>query len=261
MAKVLLVEDEPRMAQAVGELLRRDGYAVDVYGDGLSGAQAIRERSYDVMILDVMLPGRSGTSLASMARELGLATPIIMLTAKSTVDDKIVGLDAGADDYVTKPFDARELSARVRAQLRRVAASDGHDVPAMSREPDALMQFDDVEFDPASLTLRCRAMAACDPVTGMASTTDGHDVGHDVVLSRREAALMTVFMENPEQVLSRDQLRAAAWPDDGGSEYNIVEVYCSFLRRKLAFIGSRARIKAVRGIGYALRGGADHAAR
>ncbi|RSX54397.1 DNA-binding response regulator [Bifidobacterium goeldii] len=233
MARLLLVEDESRMAQAVAELLRREGYAVDVCGDGESGAQAIRERTYDAMILDVMLPGRSGTSLATMTRDLGLTTPIIMLTAKTSVDDKVTGLDSGADDYLTKPFAVPELLARVRAQLRRVGALDDHAACSRTRT------FADLSWDVSSLTLRC--------------TTSGQST----TLSQRESALFETLLDNADQVLSRDQLRAAAWPQAYGSDYNSVEVYCSFLRRKLAFVGSTVQIRAVRGLGYVLRDGKD----
>lgn len=228
--RLLLVEDEPRMAQSVAELLRREGYEVDVCSDGLLGAQAIRERSYDTLILDVMLPGRSGTSLAAMARELGLGTPIIMLTAKSTIEDKVEGLDAGADDYLTKPFASRELLARVRAQLRRTGVIGHTDATARP-----LPRFADLELDEQSLTLRNTAN------------------GQHTVVSQREAALLAAFMRNPTQVLSREQLRQEAWPDADGGDYNSIEVYCSFLRRKFAFLQSTARIKAVRGLGYMLR--------
>ncbi|MBW3091989.1 response regulator transcription factor [Bifidobacterium sp. 82T10] len=233
MARLLLVEDEDRMAQAVAELLRREGHEVDVCGDGEAGAQAIRERPYDAMILDVMLPGRSGTSLAAMTRELGLATPIIMLTAKTSVDDKVTGLDSGADDYLTKPFAVPELLARVRAQLRRVGALDG---PAARTRPRT---FADLSWDTSSLTLHCTAS------------------GQSATLSQRESALFETLLDHPGQVLSRDQLRAAAWPQADGGDYNSVEVYCSFLRRKLAFVGSSVHIKAVRGLGYVLRDGKD----
>lgn len=233
MATLLLVEDEERMAQAVAELLRREGHDVDVRNDGESGAQAIRERAYDAMILDVMLPGCSGMSLAAMTRDLGLATPIIMLTAKTAVDDKVAGLDAGADDYLTKPFAVPELLARVRAQLRRVGALDDHVARPQTRT------FADLSWDASSLTLRCTA-------NGLSTT-----------LSQRESALFETLLDHPGQVLSRDQLRSAAWPQTDGGDYNSVEVYCSFLRRKLAFVGSTARIKAVRGLGYVLRDGKD----
>lgn len=222
--KVLLVEDEERMLQALTELLRQEGYEVDECSDGVSGLDAVLSNIYDLIILDVMLPGKSGFSIVREARESGVKTPILMLTAKGELDDKVTGLDSGADDYLTKPFMTRELLARIRALCRRnVTAADGS------------LSFGDLALDTQAFQLHCSA------------------TGQSVRLSGKEYRLMEYLLANKGRILSREQLAVKIWGYDNEAEYNNVEVYLSFTRKKLAFIGSAVEIKAVRGIGYELR--------
>lgn len=222
--KVLLVEDEYRMAQALQEILRQENYEVDYCADGVSGLEALESDIYDVVILDVMLPGMNGFEIVKHARKEGIRTPILMLTAKAEVDDKVKGLDSGADDYLTKPFMTKELLARVRALGRRnVNTSDG------------AMRYEDIELDISTATLTC---------TGN---------GQSVRLSEKECRIMEYLIANQNQILSREQLALKIWGIENEAEYNNVEVYMSFTRKKLNFINSKTEIKAVRGLGYELR--------
>lgn len=222
--RLLLVEDEKRMAQALCQILRLEKYEVDHYANGIEGLQAIQSDIYDIIILDVMLPGMNGFEIARKARENGISTPILMLTAKAELDDKVEGLDSGADDYLTKPFMTRELLARLRALARR-----------SMNTPDGIVRCADISLDINSLTLCC-------------DTT-----GQTVRLSEKEYRLLEYLMANQGQILSREQLAVKIWGYDNEAEYNNVEVYLSFTRKKLAYVGARTEIKAVRGVGYELR--------
>ncbi|MCD8353026.1 MAG: response regulator transcription factor [Clostridiales bacterium] len=222
--KLILIEDEPRMADALEELLRQEGYDVDCFFRGDDGLAAICGGQYDGAILDVMLPGLSGIEVAAGCRKAGVRTPILMLTAKSELDDKVLGLDAGADDYLTKPFHPRELLARVRALCRR-------GLPLV----DDRLCVGDLALDTKSLTLHCTA------------------TGQSVHLSEKECRVLEYLLANQTQILSKEQLAVKIWGYENGAEYNKVEVYISFARKKLAFVGSRVEIKAVRGAGYELR--------
>lgn len=222
--RLLLVEDEKRMAQALCQILRLEKYEVDHYANGIEGLQAIQSDIYDIIILDVMLPGMNGFEIARKAREKGISTPILMLTAKAELDDKVEGLDSGADDYLTKPFMTRELLARLRALARR-----------SMNTPDGIVRCADISLDINSLTLCC-------------DTT-----GQTVRLSEKEYRLLEYLMANQGQILSREQLAVKIWGYDNEAEYNNVEVYLSFTRKKLAYVGARTEIKAVRGVGYELR--------
>ena len=222
--KLLLVEDEKRMAQALCEILRLEKYDVDWCADGESGMNAVESGIYDLIVLDVMLPGKSGFEIARQARRAGIKTPILMLTAKGELDDKVMGLDSGADDYLTKPFETRELLARLRALGRRnLPSSDGQ------------LTYGDISLDTNSVTLRCLAN------------------GQSVRLSEKEYRILEYLMANQGRILTREQLAVKIWGYESEAEYNNVEVYMSFTRRKLTFIGARTEIKAVRGIGYELR--------
>ena len=223
--KLLLVEDERRMAQALSELLRQEGYEVDAFSDGSEGALAAASGIYDLIVLDVMLPGRDGFSIAREARRAGVSAPILMLTAKGEVEDKVRGLDEGADDYLTKPFLTQELLARLRALSRR----------GSSTAPSEELVCGDVALDPATFSLE-------NPLTG-----------ETVRLSEKEYRILEYFLRNRGRILTREQLAERIWGLESDAEYNKVEVYLTFTRKKLAFVGSRAEIKAVRGIGYELR--------
>lgn len=222
--RLLLIEDEKRMAQALYQILRLEKYEVDHYANGIEGLAAIESQIYDIIILDVMLPGMNGFEIARQARKKGICTPILMLTAKAELDDKVEGLDSGADDYLTKPFLTKELLARLRALVRRSFNSS-----------DGLLRFGDIALDTSSMTLTC-------------STT-----GQSVRLSEKEYRLLEYLVGNHGQILSREQMSVKIWGYDSDAEYNNVEVYLSFTRKKLAFVGSKTEIKAVRGVGYELR--------
>ena len=222
--KILLVEDEKRMAQALCQILRLENYEVDHCSDGLSGLEAIETDIYDIIILDVMLPKMNGFDIARKTRQKGIRTPILMLTAKSELDDKVVGLDSGADDYLTKPFMTKELLARIRALGRRTIHSS-----------DGTLTFGDIKLDAGLATLIC--------------TTNEQRVR----LSEKEYKILEYMISNQGQILTREQLAVKIWGFESEAEYNNVEVYMSFTRKKLAFVGAKTVIKAVRGIGYELR--------
>lgn len=222
--KILLVEDEKRMAQALCQILRLEKYEVDHCADGLSGLEAIETDIYDIIILDVMLPGMNGFDIAGKTRQKGIRTPILMLTAKCELDDKVIGLDSGADDYLTKPFMTKELLARIRALGRRTINSS-----------DGTLTFGDIKLDAGLATLIC--------------TTNEQRVR----LSEKEYKILEYMISNQGQILTREQLAVKIWGFESEAEYNNVEVYMSFTRKKLAFVGAKTIIKAVRGIGYELR--------
>lgn len=224
--RVLLVEDETRMAQALCELLRQEGYQVDHCPDGYSGVTAAESGVYDMLILDVMVPGPDGFQIARQARAAGISAPILMLSARSELEDKVTGLDSGADDYLTKPFMPQELLARLRALGRRAL----HTV-------DRTASFGDICLDTGTLTLRCIRN------------------GQSVRLSEKEFHILSYLIANQGQILTREQLAVKIWGFENEAEYNNVEVYMSFTRRKLSFVESRTQIKAIRGIGYELRYG------
>ena len=222
--RILLVEDEKRMAQALCEILRLEKHEVDHYANGLDGLVAIESGIYDIVILDVMLPGMDGYTITKQARSKGIATPILILTAKADLDDKVMGLDSGADDYLTKPFMTRELLARIRALGRRtLGATDG------------VLSYGDIALDTGTLTLSCTKN------------------GQSVRLSEKEYHILEYFIANSGQVLTREQLAVKIWGFESDAEYNNVEVYMSFTRKKLAFVEAKTEIKAVRGVGYELR--------
>ncbi len=224
--KILLVEDEVRMAEALSELLRLEGYEVNICTDGISGMEAVCTGEYDIIVLDVMLPGVSGYEIARNARSLDEKTSILMLTAKSEVDDKVIGLDSGADDYLTKPFETKELLARLRALGRRNKS--------LITET---LSFGDITLNTNTFQLCCTVNS------------------QSVRLSKKEYRILELFLANRHQILTREQLVMKIWGYDSEAEYNNVEVYLSFVRKKLAFIGSAVEIKALRGIGYELRYG------
>jgi len=224
--RVLLAEDEKRMAAALVAILRQEKYNVDHMADGESALIALESNAYDIAVLDVMMPAMNGFDVARNARRKGIKTPILMLTAKSQVDDKVTGLDSGADDYLTKPFDTKELLARIRALMRR---KNGSDVQ------DGNLHFGDLELNVAGATLSCKT------------------TGQSIRLSEKELRILEYMFGNRDQIMTREQLAVKIWGFESEAEYNNVEVYMSFTRRKLAFVGSRVEIKAVRGLGYELR--------
>ena len=224
--RILLVEDEKRMAQALCEILRLEKYDVDHYDNGIDCLAAIESNIYDIIILDVMLPGMNGYEVAKRARSKGISTPILMLTAKAELDDKVTGLDSGADDYLTKPFMTKEFLARLRALGRRMQNSN-----------NGVLSYGDITLDTNTLTLSC-------------TVTE-----QSVRLSEKEYRILEYLIANSGQILTREQLAMKIWGFESDAEYNNVEVYMSFTRKKLHFIGAKTEIKAVRGMGYELRCG------
>jgi len=222
--RILLAEDEKRMAAALTALLRQEKYDVDPVEDGASALAALESGAYDMAVLDVMMPEMSGFEAARRARSAGVRIPILMLTAKSQLDDKITGLDSGADDYLTKPFQTKELLARLRALSRRSAGFQ-----------DGSLRFGDLCLDSSRAELTCER------------------TGQSVRLSEKELRILEYMLGNQGQIMTREQLAMKIWGFDNEAEYNNVEVYMSFTRKKLAFVGSRVEIKAVRGLGYELR--------
>ena len=218
--KILVVEDEQLLADSIGELLRDKGFEADVVYDGETGAQYAELGVYDLLILDVMLPGLDGYQLARRVRAARLGVPILMLTARSALEDRVTGLDAGADYYLTKPFHVRELLACVNALLRR----QGAQVDEISLGNTAL--------DLASATLLCG--------------------DRQVRLSAKEFEVMRALLQAGEKNLSKEAILAKVWGYDSEAVENHVEVYVGFLRKKLASIGSNIRIESIRRMGYHL---------
>ena len=221
--RLLIVEDEVRLADTLRQLLNRQGYTADVYYDGVSGLDNATTGIYDLMVLDVMLPGMNGFQVVKKLREAGVTTPVLMLTAKSDVSDRIHGLDCGADYYLTKPFEPEELLACVRTLLRR---SGGQ-----LQESDTLT-WGDLSLERTTFTLSCAERA--------------------VRLSRREYDLIELLMRNGNQVVTKEQMLVKVWGYDSQAEDNNVEVYISFLRRKLTHLHSAVKIKTLRMLGYCL---------
>lgn len=216
---VLIVEDDVRLANALGHILRENGYGTDLVHDGEQGLAYAESGLYDVIILDVMLPRRDGFSVAAELRRKNVSTPVLLLTARDAVRDKITGLDSGADDYMTKPFSPAELLAHLRALTRRQG---------------------DVLFETAQagdLTLNLESM---DLSCGVKS----------IHLSHKEFCLAKVLMANVGRVVSKETLIERVWGVESSAEDNNVEAYVSFLRKKLRFLGSTTSIETVRGVGY-----------
>ena len=220
--RLLFAEDDRDLARAVKALLEHSGYSVDVVYDGQDALDYAAGGGYDGLILDWMMPRLSGLQVLDALRRRDIAVPALMLTARDAVEDRVAGLDAGADDYLPKPFATTELLARVRALLRRKA----------SYAPDAL-RYADIELDRASMTLK-RGEAG-------------------VKLSNKAFQLMELLAEHPSVVHSVDQIMERVWGWDSEAEINVVWVNISFLRKKLKELGSRVEIKATRGVGYSLQ--------
>ena len=221
--RILIIEDEVRLASTLSELLHRQGYTTDICHDGLSGLDNAAGGIYDLVILDGMLPGLDGFSLLQQLRVGGSTTPVLMLTARSDVADRVRGLDSGADYYLTKPFDAQELLACVRLLLRR---SGGE-----SRTDNAI-SCGDLRLEPGTFLLYCGERS--------------------LRLSRREYDLLELLMRNQKIIVTKEQILLTVWGYDSDAEDNNVEVYISFLRRKLTHLHSQVTIKTIRLVGYCL---------
>jgi DNA-binding response OmpR family regulator len=217
--RILVVEDEPGIAKFVRQGLAEAGYAVDVAWDGREALDYALVADYDVFVLDIMLPKMDGLSLLRELRRRGIKTPSLMLTARDTIDNRVEGLDAGADDYLVKPFAFPELLARVRALLRRPPLQMG-----------TVLQVADLEMDTATREVRRN--------------------GRPVDLSPREFAVLEYLMRHPNQVLTRTQIAEHVWNFDFYNESNVVDVYVGYLRRKIDQQNDVPLIQTVRGVGY-----------
>ena len=220
--RVLVIEDEPRLAATLQDLLELEGYTADVRHDGEAGLDDALSSIYDVILLDVMLPKLDGFTVLRRLREAGNATPVLMLTARSEVSDRVEGLDRGADYYLTKPFNPKELLACVRALTRRQPELRNTDV----------LEFGGLRLEKNSFALSC----------GQRS----------VRLSRKEFDMMELLMLNRNLVLTKESLLLKIWGYESDAEDNNVEVYISFLRKKLAHIHAKVRIRTIRMVGYCL---------
>ena len=220
--RVLIVEDEVRLAATLQDLLEINGYTADVCHDGEAGLDNALSAIYDLILLDVMLPKLDGFTVLRRLRAEGSATPVLMLTARSEVSDKVTGLDSGADYYLTKPFDPKELLACIRALTRRQ--------PEL-REPDSLT-CGDLRLEQSSFTLCCG--------------------DRSVRLSRKEYDMMELLMLNQKLVITKEKLLLKVWGYESDAEDNNVEVYISFLRKKLDYLRSTVKIKTIRMVGYCL---------
>jgi DNA-binding response OmpR family regulator len=220
--RILVAEDEHKLAAVVRRGLEEHGYAVDVAYDGDDALAMAEIEPYDLIILDIMLPGTDGLTVCRRLRSERRNVPVLMLTARDTVDDRVAGLDAGADDYLVKPFAFRELLARVRALLRR----DG-----LSRDP--ILRVGDLEVDTVSHEVR-------------------RD-GRQIELTSKEYAMLEYFMRNPNRVLTRTQIAEHVWDYDFMSMSNVIDVYVRYLRRKLGDDQEPRLFRTVRGTGYQLR--------
>jgi two-component system, OmpR family, response regulator MprA len=222
VSTILVVDDEPAVRNALERALKAQHYAVTTAENGRQALDAITLRRPDVVLLDVLMPVMDGFEACRRMRELGDRTPVLMLTARDSVGDRVEGLDAGADDYVVKPFALEELLARIRALLRRSGAPG-----------DEPMRFADLELDPVSMEV--------------------HRGGRPIELSRTEYNLIELFILNPRRVLTREVIFDRVWGYDFGPSSNTLEVYVGYLRRKTEAWGEPRLIHTVRGVGYVLK--------
>ena len=224
--RVLVVEDETRLAATLQDLLEMNGCTADVCHDGEAGLDNALSGIYDVVLLDVMLPRIDGFTVLRRLRESGSAVPVLMLTARSEVSDRVAGLDSGADYYLTKPFEPKELLACVRALARRQPELRG-----------GVLTCGDLKLEKDAFILSCGERS--------------------VRLSRKEFDMMELLMLNQKQVLTKESLLLKIWGYESDAEDNNVEVYISFLRKKLSHLGSEVKIKTIRMVGYCLEGGGE----
>lgn len=219
--RLLLAEDEAALSKALTAILERNNYSVDSVCDGQAALEYLESDNYDGVILDIMMPKIDGITVLRKLRQKGSLVPVLLLTAKSEVDDKVLGLDAGANDYLTKPFHSRELLARIRAMTRTQTA-----------HPDSQLQMGNVVLNRASFEL---------------STTSG-----SYRLANKEFQMMEMLMSNPKCLISSERFMEKIWGYDSEAEINVVWVYISYLRKKLAALHATIHIKASRNAGYSL---------
>lgn len=221
--KILLVEDEERLAEAITHILKKEGYVVDVSGDGLEAQASAETGVYDVIILDRMLPNKEGVEILKEIRRQQIASPVIFLTAKDSVANRVEGLEAGADDYLIKPFANSELIARVRA---------------LSRRNENIVQNDHLKA--GTLVLNSKD---CEVQIGQTQ----------VKLSLKEAQLLALFIQNKGQTLTKEQILDRVWPFNSEVELKNVDLYTYYLRKKIDFSAAELNLETIRGVGYALK--------
>ena len=219
--RILIAEDEVTIARALKVMLEKNKYAVDMVHNGNDALDYIRASAYDALVLDIMMPGKDGITVLKAARAEGIATPALFLTAKAEIADRVAGLDAGADDYLPKPFAASEFLARVRALTRRSGAY-----------APSVLTFGNTTLDCSQYILKTAL--------------------EEVRLNNKEYQLMELFFRHPRQVFSSDRLMENVWGLDSAAEMDVVWTYIGFLRRKLKQIGADIEIRTIRGAGYAL---------
>ncbi len=224
--KILLVEDNIQLNKALAALLKRNSYVVDSASDGEEALYFLKEYHYDVIVLDIMLPKIDGLAVLKKARQAGIQTPIILLTAKSTIEDKITGLDLGADDYLPKPFNTEELLARIRALGRR---------KTQEYQGEKEIAFGDIRIDPSSSTICCENKKAD--------------------LSKKEMDILLLLVKGNGKIVSQDVIARDAWDSESYSTSENVWVFISYLRKKLESIDSKVKIKSIRYQGYYLECG------
>lgn len=218
--KLLLAEDELSLSKALVHILEKNNYSVDPVYNGQDALDYIENGNYDAIILDIMMPGIDGITVLKKLRAGGNQIPVLILSAKSEVDDKVLGLDSGANDYLTKPFDAKELLARIRTMTRSVQAVDSK------------LSFGNITLDRATYEL--------------SSPTDSFR------LANKEFQMMEMLMTNPKQLVSTERFFEKIWGFESDAELNVVWVYISYLRKKLAALNATIQIKATRNVGYSL---------
>ena len=220
--KLLLVEDEKQLSEALQQILIKNKYSIDAVYNGDEGLDYALTDVYDVIILDIMLPKLNGIEILKMIRKRKISTPVILLTAKGSVEDRILGLDSGADDYLPKPFSPDELLARLRALTRR----NGDFIN------ENILEFSDIKLN--------------------LSTYDMEVNDNSITLTQKEFEILKYFMQRPKLVVSKDDLITKLWGFDSDVEHNNIEVYISFLRKKLAYVESDVKITTIRRVGYRL---------
>ena len=220
--KILIIEDEYSLADAIAEILKKENFDTTIITDGIEGEDEALTNIYDLILLDVMLPRKDGFEILKTLKQEKIEAPIIMLTAKAEIYDKLNGLENGADDYITKPFHMRELVARIKVVLKR----------KVNIEDANILEYKDLKLD-----LRTGKMISN---------------SNEMEINGKELDLLEILLLNKNQITDREQLANKIWGYNNEAEYNNVEVYVSFLRKKLKLIKSNVKIKAVRGIGYKL---------
>ena len=218
--KILIIEDEYSLADAIAETLQKENYTTKIITNGEDGEDEALTGIYDLILLDVMLPKKDGFEILKNLKNQKINTPIIMITAKSEITDKLKGLENGVDDYITKPFHMRELIARIKIVLKRNS----------NMSDDNILEYSDLKLYLS---------------TGIISSN-----GSEISINGKELDLLEILLSNRNQIVSKEVLINKIWGYDSNAEYNYVEVYASFLRKKLKLLKSKVKIKAVRGMGY-----------